>query len=200
MFSLVSGAYRYFTRQDEYNVLMLGLDSSGKTTLLEKIKHIHTGVPGMPAENILPTVGVNISKVTMNRDLIKFMDLGGQADLRGIWEAYFEDCHAILFVIDSANGERIDEAGDVLIKLIKSEELEGLPVLILANKCDLSDAGSLVKIKEMVNGVADLLDSRDVRVMEASGVEGTRVQTAMDWLHSRIIDNRTKRPPAASDI
>ncbi|KAJ2233812.1 ADP-ribosylation factor protein 3 [Coemansia sp. RSA 1722] len=199
MFTLVSGAYKYFMRQDEYNVLMLGLDGAGKTTLLEKIKHIHTGTPGMSPDKIQPTVGVNITKVTHNKDMVRFMDLGGQPDLRSIWESYYEDSHAILFTIDAANSERMKEAKEVLGNLIRVDELEGLPLLVAANKCDLEDA-ELVRVKELINGMADSLDERDVRVVETSGLAGTGISAAMEWLHSRIIDNKDRKPPVVSEV
>ncbi|KAJ2744671.1 low-affinity phosphate transporter [Coemansia sp. BCRC 34301] len=199
MYTLVSGAYRYFTRQDEYNVLMLGLDGAGKTTLLEKIKHTYTGVPGMPPSRIQPTVGVNIGKIHMKRVLLKFLDLGGQPDLQGIWASYFEDSHAIVYVIDSCNGDRIDEAKDALTRLVAAPELDSVPVLVLANKCDLPAARSLAQMKEVVNSMADFMDSRDVRVMDSSGLSGTGVQMAVDWLYSRIIENRANKPPIVPD-
>ncbi|KAJ2324544.1 ADP-ribosylation factor protein 3 [Coemansia sp. RSA 2681] len=199
MYTLVSGAYRYFTRQDEYNILMLGLDGAGKTTLLEKIKHTYTGHPGMAASRIQPTVGVNIGKIPVKRTLVKFLDLGGQPDLQGIWESYFEDCHALVFVIDSCNSDRIDEAKEALMRLVGAPELDRVPVLVLANKCDLPDARSLAQMKEIVNSMADYMDTRDVRVLESSGLEGTGVQTAVDWLYSRIIENRVNKPPIVPD-
>ncbi|KAJ1719980.1 ADP-ribosylation factor protein 3 [Coemansia erecta] len=186
-------------RQDEYNVLMLGLDGAGKTTLLEKIKHIDTGIPGMSPDKIQPTVGVNITKVTIEKDLVKFMDLGGQKDLRRIWESYYEDSHGILFVIDATDRERMDEAKELLMLLVRVDDLEGLPLLIAANKCDQKEA-ELVAVKEMINGMADCLDERDVRVMETSGIEGTGIKTAMEWLHNRIIDNKGAKPPLVADV
>ncbi|KAJ2815896.1 ADP-ribosylation factor protein 3 [Coemansia sp. 'formosensis'] len=199
MYTLVSGAYRYFTRLDEYNILILGLDGAGKTTLLEKIKHLYTGHPGMAPSRIQPTVGVNIAKIPMKRTLVKFLDLGGQPDLRGIWESYYEDCHAIVFVIDSCNAERIEEAKGALLGLVKAGDLDGVPVLVLANKRDLMGALSLAEVKEMVNSMADFMEERDVRVLDSSGLEGEGVRAAVEWVYSRIIDNRIKRPPIVPD-
>ncbi|KAJ2396307.1 ADP-ribosylation factor protein 3 [Coemansia sp. RSA 2559] len=200
MFTLVSGAYKYLTRLDEYNVLMLGPDGAGKTAMLERIKHIFTGVPGMDVEKIQPTIGVNIGKVHMKRVLIKFMDLGGQKELRSIWEAYFEDCHAVLFMLDSERADRLDEAEQILLDLVRAEELNGVPLLVLANKQDLSDVEPLAQIKEMVNGLADSMDGREVRVMGSSAVDGAGVRMAVDWLCNRMIENREARPPMTSGI
>ncbi|KAJ2485907.1 ADP-ribosylation factor protein 3 [Coemansia sp. RSA 2050] len=195
MYTLVSGAYRYFTRQDEYSILILGLDGAGKTTLLEKIKHLYTGHPGMTPSRIQPTVGVNIGKIPIKRTLVKFMDLGGQPDLRGIWEAYYEDCHAIVFVVDSCNSERIEESKEALLGLLKARELAGVPVLVLANKRDLKGAMSLAEVKEMVNSMADFMEERHARVVDSSGLKGEGVSAAVDWVYSRMIENRAKRPP-----
>ncbi|KAJ2866880.1 ADP-ribosylation factor protein 3 [Coemansia aciculifera] len=194
MYTLVSGAYRYFTRQDEYNILILGLDGAGKTTLLEKIKNLYTGHPGMAPSRIQPTVGVNIGKIPMKRTLVKFLDLGGQPDLRGIWESYYEDSHAIVFVIDSCNSERIEEAKEALLGLMEARDLDGVPVLVLANKRDLKGM-SLAEVKEMVNSMADFMEERDVRVLDSSGLDGEGVRAAVEWVYSRIIENRTKKPP-----
>ncbi|KAJ1965815.1 ADP-ribosylation factor protein 3 [Dipsacomyces acuminosporus] len=198
MYTLVSGAYKYFTRQDEYNVLMLGLDSAGKTTLLEKLKNMYAGIQGMPPDKIQPTVGVNIGKVHIKRTVVKFMDLGGQRELQGIWESYYSDSHAVVYVVDSSNGDRLDESIDTLLRLLKSPELDGVPLLVLANKQDLPDTKTLAQIKEAVNKLADYMDTREVRVMDSSGLEGTGLRLAIDWLYGRIIENRNRKPPTAS--
>ncbi|KAJ2681443.1 ADP-ribosylation factor protein 3 [Coemansia sp. RSA 1285] len=212
MFTLVSGAYRYFTRLDEYNVLILGPDGAGKTALLERIKSIYTGASGIPMEKIQPTVGVNIGKVHLRRVLVKFMDLGGEKELRRIWEAYFGDCHAVLFVLDSSldrvdgkgKGRGMGEVRDVLLKLVQAPELAGLPLMVLANKQDLggdADAeSSLALVKEMVNGLADYMDGRHVRVVGSSAADGHGVRGAVDWLCTRMIENRAIRPPMVSDV
>ncbi|KAJ2764034.1 ADP-ribosylation factor protein 3 [Coemansia nantahalensis] len=198
MFTLVAGAYRYLTRVDEYNVLVLGLDGAGKTTVLEKVKQLATGVSGMAPDKIRPTVGVNIAKVHRERCVMRFMDLGGHSDLRGIWDSYFADCHAVAFVVDSGDRARLDEARGVLLGLVARAELAGLPVLVLANKQDAADVKALLAVKELINSVADELDGRDVRVLGASGVDGAGLQEAIDWLLHRMLENSAARPPASS--
>lgn len=39
----------------EFRVLILGIDKSGKTTLLEKIKSLYTEYDGLPPDKIQPT-------------------------------------------------------------------------------------------------------------------------------------------------
>lgn len=43
----------------------------------------------------------------------------------------------ILFVIDSADKDRIDEAQELLDELLQHNELLGTPIVVVANKQDL---------------------------------------------------------------
>ena len=43
----------------EVQVLILGLDHAGKTTLLEQMKGLFNKQPGIPPERIPPTIGLN---------------------------------------------------------------------------------------------------------------------------------------------
>ncbi|OZJ03876.1 hypothetical protein BZG36_03962, partial [Bifiguratus adelaidae] len=125
MYTLLSGAYKYLTRQEEYYLIILGLDNAGKTTLLERIKAIYLGVPGLPPDKIAPTVGLNIGKIVINRKRLNFWDLGGQSDLRSIWTKYYAECHGIIFVVDATDRNRIEECKQTFEQLITDDSIEG---------------------------------------------------------------------------
>lgn len=38
MYHLLSGLYAEWTRKEQFNILMLGLDGAGKTSLLERVR------------------------------------------------------------------------------------------------------------------------------------------------------------------
>tara|TARA_B110000285_G_C14752536_1_gene435838 strand:+ start:439 stop:657 length:219 start_codon:yes stop_codon:yes gene_type:complete len=67
-------------------------------------------------------------------------DLGGQTGLRPYWRCYYQDTNAVVYVIDSADRERLEVARQELELMLQEEELKGAPVLILANKQDLPNA------------------------------------------------------------
>ena len=62
----------------EVNVLIIGLDYAGKTTLLEQMKGHFGKTPGIPVEKIPPTVGLNVGKMFVDGCRVIFWDLGGQ--------------------------------------------------------------------------------------------------------------------------
>ncbi|KAF7729144.1 ADP-ribosylation factor protein 3 [Apophysomyces ossiformis] len=141
-------------------------------TLLERIKSVYLGVPGLPPERIAPTVGLNIGKVDVKSTRINFWDLGGQKDLQTLWEKYYSECHGIVFVVDSTDSERLEECKNTFETMITSDLVEGIPVLMLANKQDVPDALRVEEIKEVFNKIAVKLGARDSRVLPVSALEG----------------------------
>ncbi|KAI8145591.1 ADP-ribosylation factor family-domain-containing protein [Fennellomyces sp. T-0311] len=195
MYSLLSGLYHYVTRKEEYYVLIIGLDNAGKTTLLERIKSIFLGVAGLAPEKIAPTVGLNIGRVDIGSSRINFWDLGGQRDLQTIWERYYAECHGIVFVVDSTDSKRLEECKDTFEKMITNDQVEGVPVLMLANKQDIDGALRVEEIKEVFNKIAVKLGARDSRVLPVSALKGEGVKDAVDWLILRLQRNKPSRPP-----
>ena len=60
--------------------------------------------------------------------------------MRPYWRCYYQDTNAVVYVIDSADKERLDVSRQELELMLQEEELKGAPVLILANKQDLPNA------------------------------------------------------------
>ncbi|XP_057774387.1 uncharacterized protein LOC130993501 isoform X1 [Salvia miltiorrhiza] len=140
MFSLFYGLWKYMFTKMEFHVLILGIDKAGKTTLLEKVKSQYSNLEGLPPDRIVPTVGLNIGRVEVLNTKLVFWDLGGQPGLRSIWEKYYEEAHAVIYVIDAACPSRFEDSKSALEKALRHEDLQGAPLLILANKQDLEDA------------------------------------------------------------
>lgn len=51
-----------------------------------------------------------------------------------------------IFVVDSSDSSHLNEAAQSLAKVLRNSTLAGLPLLVLANKQDLSDAKDLVEV------------------------------------------------------
>lgn len=64
-------------------------------------------------------------------------DVGGQEKLRPLWKSYTRCTDGIIFVVDSCDVERLEEAKMELTRTARSPDNAGVPILILANKQDL---------------------------------------------------------------
>ena len=106
---------------------MLGLDSAGKTSTLYRLKNLEP-------TSLLPTVGYNVETVKYKNILMNVWDIGGQVSLRPLWRRYFLGTEAIIFVVDSTDSDRFQEAKNILHDTLEANELKGCDLLIYANK------------------------------------------------------------------
>jgi ADP-ribosylation factor related protein 1 len=140
MFGLAYGFYRWMFTKTTYNMIIVGLDGAGKTTLLEQSKTMFTDARGLPPDKIVPTVGLNIGRLVMGGVELLIWDLGGQATLRTIWPQYYSEAHAVIWVLDSTDAERFEDARAELEGVMGSELLVGKPLLLFVNKQDMPTA------------------------------------------------------------
>uniref|UniRef100_A0A672PYB4 ADP-ribosylation factor-like 4Cb n=1 Tax=Sinocyclocheilus grahami TaxID=75366 RepID=A0A672PYB4_SINGR len=87
---------------------MLGLDSAGKTTVLYRLKFNEF-------VNTVPTIGFNTEKIKLSNGTAKgischFWDVGGQEKLRPLWKSYSRCTDGIIYVVDSVDVDRLEEA------------------------------------------------------------------------------------------
>uniref|UniRef100_A0A3P8UEU1 ADP-ribosylation factor-like protein 14 n=1 Tax=Cynoglossus semilaevis TaxID=244447 RepID=A0A3P8UEU1_CYNSE len=125
----------------EMRILMLGLDAAGKTTILYKLKL------GQSVTTI-PTVGFNVETVTYKNVKFNVWDVGGQDKIRPLWRHYYTGTQGLIFVVDCADRDRIDEARQELHRIINDREMRDAIILIFANKQDLPDAMKPHEIQE----------------------------------------------------
>jgi ADP-ribosylation factor-like protein 4 len=77
-------------------------------------------------------------------------DVGGQEKLRPLWRSYTRCTDGIVFVVDSVDAERMEEARMELLRTAKSPENAGVPVLVLANKQDLPGAREPREVEKLL--------------------------------------------------
>ncbi|ELQ74720.1 GTP-binding ADP-ribosylation factor Arf6 (dArf3) [Trachipleistophora hominis] len=119
MGALLSRLYYY----REKKVIILGLDNSGKSTILSQLlkypKKRTIREPYMP-----PTLGFNMQKTTFKNRKYSLWDLSGNNNIRKYWKCYFTGCNGVIFVVDTADIDRIDENLSILGELVSDEELK----------------------------------------------------------------------------
>lgn len=116
------------------NILMLGLDSAGKSTLLYKLRYKDAFIT-------MPTIGFNVDMMEARKDFtLTFWDVGGQKKMREFWSNFLEDAGGLLYVVDSSDKRRLEESRREFELLLKNESIKNVPVVVLANKQDLPGA------------------------------------------------------------
>ena len=102
----------------------------------------------MRFEKTLPTFGFNNESTHRAGFDIDLYDLGGGKRIRGIWKAYMADVHGCIFVVDSADEDRIAECREVFAETLRDPHLSGKPIVVFANKQDLPEAKSAAEVAE----------------------------------------------------
>ena len=86
----------------------------------------------------VPTIGLNVKLVKKGNVKMKCWDIGGQEQYRSEWGRYTRGCDVIIFVVDSNATDKISTARRELHRLLEDRQLATTPLLILANKIDLT--------------------------------------------------------------
>ncbi|XP_061776058.1 ADP-ribosylation factor-like protein 14 [Nerophis ophidion] len=179
------------SKHAEIRVLLLGLDNAGKSTVLYKLKH-------RSAFSTVPTVGFNVEMLDVKRQrkniALTVWDVGGQAEMRRHWGGYHQDTAAVVFVVDSADRQRLDEARKELEKTLRSEHLRERPLLLLANKQDVAGAMTVTELKDAFN-LKRICGEREWFVQACSAATGSGLVEAL-----RRVSHMVKLPsdPAAA--
>ena len=61
-------------------------------------------------------------------------DVGGQEKVRPLWKSYTRATDAVIYVVDSTDTERLEEAKLELHRIMRSVDNVGVPLLVIANK------------------------------------------------------------------
>mmetsp|Transcript_37498 Transcript_37498/g.94656 ORF Transcript_37498/g.94656 Transcript_37498/m.94656 type:complete len:178 (-) Transcript_37498:198-731(-) len=164
-------------KEGEARILVLGLDNAGKTTILKCLSE-------EDITTITPTQGFNIKSLTRDGFNLKIWDIGGQKSIRPYWRNYFDATDALVYVIDSFDRKRIVESGSELDMILEEEKMNGVPLLVFANKQDLVGAMTADEIADELNLVG--IRDRPWQIQACSAKEGSGLQEGMEWLMKMV--------------
>ncbi|KAL0230573.1 hypothetical protein PCE1_004130 [Barthelona sp. PCE] len=140
----------------EAKIVLIGLDSAGKTAIIKRLKYVDES-----SIDTRITVGFSATDLEIGSLKINCYDIGGQKTFRNLWNYYYDDTDAVVFVIDSADVNRLNCGGVgceegcvkcVLHESLSDPRLAECTVLLLINKQDLPDAldpREVVKVVEL---------------------------------------------------
>uniref|UniRef100_A0AAY5KQT4 ADP-ribosylation factor 2b n=1 Tax=Esox lucius TaxID=8010 RepID=A0AAY5KQT4_ESOLU len=187
----------------EMRILMVGLDAAGKTTILYKLKlgEIVTTIP---------TIGFNVETVEYKNISFTVWDVGGQDKIRPLWRHYFQNTQGkihrsqvtvgrlaravllsyvyllagLIFVVDSNDRERVNEAREELQRMLAEDELRDAVLLVFANKQDLPNAMNAAEITDKLGLHA--LRQRSWYIQATCATSGDGLYEGLDWLSNQL--------------
>ena len=133
-------------------------------------------------------------------------DVGGQDKIRPLWRHYFQNTQGLIFVIDSNDRDRIQEAQEELNRMLNEDELRDAVLLVFANKQDLPNVRlSLSNETHLIDTNFDFfclkamdaaeitsklglqqLRNRDWYIQATCATSGNGLYEGLDWLSAKV--------------
>lgn len=160
------------SRSKQVSISICGLDLAGKTTI---VRYLLAG----EHKDTIPTMGINKEVIHFPKLQINVFDLGGQKQLRTIWSDINDKSDALIYVVDGADLERLEEAREEFNKILDTQINPNIPVLILLNKCDLPNYMDRI---EFIRKFGLLERQLQWVCYETSALTGEGIGEAFSWL------------------
>jgi ADP-ribosylation factor protein 1 len=164
----------------EMRILMVGLDAAGKTTILYKLKLGEV-------VTTIPTIGFNVERVEYRNISFTVWDVGGQDKIRPLWRYYYENIQGLIFVVDSNDRDRVDDAREELQRMLNEDQLREVVVLVFANKQDLPNAMTAAEVTDKLGLHA--IRGRNWFIQSTCATSGDGLYEGLDWL-SRTLSGK----------
>ena len=163
-------------------IVITGLDGSGKTTFLHRIK------TGSFKADLPPTIGYEIAIIYKDGVRFDIIDLGGhEAFRKTFWKNFVSSCHGCIFIFDSTDKERLEQAKEWLWK-VEDWLSKDASFAFFANKSDLKNKMTL---EDIIDGLELIKFSEkphhSFRIFETSNLTGNNINEAWNWLTDSIL-------------
>merc|ERR1712111_244108 len=71
----------------------------------------------------IPTIGFNVETVEYKNISFTVWDVGGQDKIRPLWRHYYQGTQGLIFVVDSNDRDRAEDAREELNKMLSEDEM-----------------------------------------------------------------------------
>ena len=172
---------RLFNQKKDQRILMVGLDGAGKTTLLYRLKLGEV-------RQTIPTIGFNVEEVQYKKIKFTVWDIGGQDRIRPLWVHYFNGVNALIYVVDINDIQRSQEMIDELQKLLVTDELSNVPVLVYANKIDMRTTNRIqITSNDLYGKINNMIKHKNFFIQECSAVTSEGLYEGLEWLNKKLL-------------
>uniref|UniRef100_A0ABI7W4E6 ADP ribosylation factor like GTPase 13A n=1 Tax=Felis catus TaxID=9685 RepID=A0ABI7W4E6_FELCA len=137
MFRLLTSCWSQLKTAEEtqrnVTIIIIGLDNSGKTVLVEAFQRLLPSRMNNCMKSELTTLLLHEYEVSI-------YDLSGDMKGQETWPNYYAQAHGLVFVLDSSDLGRMQEVKIILTRLLSDKRVAGISILLMANKQDKKDA------------------------------------------------------------
>ncbi|KAJ6229193.1 e3 ubiquitin-protein ligase trim23 [Anaeramoeba flamelloides] len=171
------GSLKKMFKKPDIRCVMIGLDESGKTQILYKLKLGEV-------VTTIPTIGFNVENIERKKSNLVIWDIGGQFKLRTLWRHYYADTNVIIWVVDTNKScTNVNDDKENFLTTLKDSELRNVKVLIYANKRDLE---STIPTQELVKRYELNQLKHDWVIIPCSARTGMNLEKGLDWIESKF--------------
>lgn len=197
MFHLAQSVYKHWNLREQHDLLIIGLDSSGKTSFIESLK-AYLSKPSRDLSRIQPTIGQNVSFVSIDSHHIwKMIDVSGQSSFRYLWDSYLnkENIHGVIYVVDASDMDRLQESVEELEHRYRdNQDAVSIPVAVVLNKCDRC-ADISIFIDKFTLLLADLNIARS-SIFQVGTNMPDDLRLPLEWISVQLKENKDVIPPS----
>ena len=101
-----------------------------------------------------------------------------------MWKHYYNNIEGIIFVVDSNDTERVEEAREELHRMLAEDELKDAHLLVMANKQDLPGA---MTPTDLADGLGlHTIRGRSWHLQATCATSGDGLYEGLDWLSKNV--------------
>ncbi|KJE91811.1 small GTPase rabE [Capsaspora owczarzaki ATCC 30864] len=181
-----------------FKVLVVGDIGTGKTSIIKRYVH------NIFSMHYKATIGVDFALKVINWEpdtvvRLQLWDIAGQERFGNMTRVYYKEAVAAIIVFDVTRVSTFEAVQkwkfdiDAKVKLSTGEDI---PVVLLANKCDLAKEG-LVKNSAQMDKFCE--DKGFAGWFETSAKENLNIDKACRFLVTKILENTQSNQPAPEE-
>ena len=174
------------TKFEDIKLITLGNSTVGKSSFITKY------IDNSFTFNYTTTLGVDFKqkkiKLKNGKDVrLRIFDTAGQERYRAVSASFIKKADGVILIYDISDLDSF-EAVDNWIKSIREIGKEKLPIVLVGNKCDLSDDERKISLVEG----QDKANEFQIPFYETSCKDGINIKEALEKLIDDIIEKGNK--------